>query len=75
MMPPLDFASPLRLLLKDLDVDASYKTGHTDGGRFVRGVSSQATIDWPRFFVRAAADVHANFSDSTMVRVGAGVRF
>lgn len=58
-----------------LTVDVLYKSGHTDAGDFVRGLGVQATFDWPWFFVRAAYDPYANFTDGTMYRIGCGARF
>lgn len=58
-----------------LTVDVVYKSGHTDEREFVRGLGATVTWDWARFFLRAAYDPYANFTASTMVRAGGGVRF
>jgi hypothetical protein len=58
-----------------LTVDVSYKSGHDDEGQFIRGSGQAMEYDWHRWFTKAARDARANFSTSTMWRVGGGLRF
>ena len=56
-------------------LDASYKSGLGDDGVFVRGGAIAVEYDWRRWFARVACDQHANYGESTMWRLGGGVRF
>lgn len=58
-----------------LTLDAVYKSGHTDGGEFVRGAGLTVTYDWAWYFVRVAYDPYVNFTDDAMWRLAAGLRF
>lgn len=57
-----------------LTLDASWKSGHGEGGAYVRGWGLSATWDGPAWFVRAAFDGHGNFQPSNMLRVAFGGR-
>src|SRR6185369_13174964 len=56
-------------------IDVSYKSGHGDGGAYLRGGAAAVEYDWHRWFAKAARDEHANFSLDTMWRFGGGLRF
>jgi hypothetical protein len=58
-----------------ITLDVSYKSGHGDNNVYLRGDAEAAEYDWSRWFVKAAHDRHANFSEPTMWRFGAGFRF
>jgi hypothetical protein len=58
-----------------ITLDVSYKSGHGDNNVYLRGDAEAAEYDWSRWFVKAAHDRHANFSEPTMWRFGGGFRF
>jgi hypothetical protein len=57
-----------------LTVDALYKSGLGDTG-FVSGWGLGLTVDWPRWFLRAARDPYQNFGAFDATRIAAGLRF
>jgi len=57
-----------------LTVDAIYKSGHTDSGRYVRAVGAGLYYD-RAWFVKLYYDPFANFSDSVQVRLSFGKKF
>ena len=58
-----------------LTLDALYKSGHEDSGRYVTGFGFAVYYDRPRIFLKAAFDPHVNFTADDMVRVGVGLKF
>lgn len=58
-----------------LTADVSYKSGHGDGGVYLRGDAESVEFDMGRWFIKGARDEHANFGVATMWRLGGGVRF
>jgi hypothetical protein len=58
-----------------ITLDVSYKSGHGDNDVYLRGDAEAVEYDWSRWFVKAAHDRHANFSEPTMWRFGGGFRF
>lgn len=56
-------------------VDASYKTGTTSSGAYVRGLGLSVGFDYGAYFARLARDPYANFSDSSQNRISVGMRF
>jgi hypothetical protein len=58
-----------------LTLDALYKSGHTDSGRYVRAAGIGAYVDGSRWLVKAYYDPYANFSEHAMFRLGLGAKF
>jgi hypothetical protein len=58
-----------------LTVDAVNEHGNGDGGLVVRSWAVSVDVDWSRWFVRAAADPHVNYTPYRQLRIAAGVRF
>ena len=57
-----------------LTFDVSYKTGYGDAG-YQKGYGLTATYDIHQYFIRLAAEQHANFEPDTMTRLSIGMRF
>jgi hypothetical protein len=58
-----------------LTLDLLRKRGQGEEGDFVRATGFTATLDFPRWFLRAAWDPKQNFSPDDVLRIGAGWRF
>jgi hypothetical protein len=58
-----------------ITVDASYKSGHGEGGAYMHGGAGTLEFDRGRWFTKIAGDQHANFAEATMWRLGGGFRF
>lgn len=56
-------------------MDLLYKSGDLDEGGYVKAFGISLYWDRPTWFVRAAYDPYVNFSEATMLRVGAGYKF
>ncbi|MBI3651978.1 MAG: hypothetical protein HY231_13240 [Acidobacteria bacterium] len=55
--------------------DGLYKSGDTDDGKRIHAVGIGVYYDRPKWFWKAYYDPYVNFSNQTMVRVGAGLKF
>ncbi len=55
--------------------DGLFKSGHTDSGRYVRGLGLGVYLDGVRWLLKAYYDPFVNFSDHTMFRVALGAKF
>lgn len=58
-----------------LTLDLLRKQGQMEDGTFIRATGFTATLDFPRWFLRAAWDPKQNFEAQDVLRVGAGWRF
>ncbi len=58
-----------------LTVDLLRKQGQAEDGAFIRATGFTATLDFPRWFLRAAWDPKQNFEAQDVLRLGAGWRF
>jgi hypothetical protein len=58
-----------------LTLDALYKSGHTDAGRYVRAVGFGVYVDGVRWLLKAYYDPYVSFADHNMFRVGLGAKF
>jgi len=55
--------------------DGLFKSGHTDSGEYIHNVGIGVYYDRPKWIWKLYYDPHVNFTNSTMVRTGIGLKF
>ena len=58
-----------------ITLDAVFKSGHGDSGKFIRTAGIGVYYDREKWFWKLYFDPHVNFADHTMVRAGIGLKF
>jgi hypothetical protein len=58
-----------------ITLDAVFKSGHLDSGKYIRTAGIGAYYDRPKWFWKIYFDPHVNYTKNTMVRTGIGLKF